>query len=65
MVKVRRSERMKSKQLLNFLTWNVPINYLEGKKVVDWRDSEISMKNELDSLNKHNICEIVDMQERK
>ncbi|GBN69463.1 Retrovirus-related Pol polyprotein from transposon TNT 1-94, partial [Araneus ventricosus] len=42
------------------LACNVPNSYLEAKNSADWQNWEFAMKNELDSLNKHQVWEIVD-----
>ncbi|GBO40069.1 Retrovirus-related Pol polyprotein from transposon TNT 1-94 [Araneus ventricosus] len=59
-IPVRRSERLKAKQMSINLACNVPNSYLEAKNSADWQNWEFSMKNELDSLNKHTVWEIVD-----
>ncbi|GBN29482.1 hypothetical protein AVEN_180609-1 [Araneus ventricosus] len=57
---VRRSERLKTKQMSTNLACNVPNSFLEAKNSADWQNWEFAMKNELDSLNKHEVWEIVD-----
>ncbi|GBN25648.1 Retrovirus-related Pol polyprotein from transposon TNT 1-94 [Araneus ventricosus] len=59
-IPVRRSERLKAKQMSTNLACNVPNFYLEAKNSADWQNWEFAMKNELDSLNKHKVWEIVD-----
>ncbi|GBN13319.1 Retrovirus-related Pol polyprotein from transposon TNT 1-94 [Araneus ventricosus] len=59
-IPVRRSERLKAKQMSTNLACNVPNSYLEAKKSADWQNWEFAMKNELDSLNKHKVWKIVD-----
>ncbi|GBN82325.1 Retrovirus-related Pol polyprotein from transposon TNT 1-94 [Araneus ventricosus] len=59
-IPVRRSERLKAKQMSTNLACNVPNSYLEAKNSADWQNWEFAMKNELDSLNKHKVWEIVD-----
>ncbi|GBM54905.1 Retrovirus-related Pol polyprotein from transposon TNT 1-94 [Araneus ventricosus] len=59
-IPVRRSERLKAKQMSTNLACNVLNSYLEDKNSADWQNWEFSMKNELDSLNKHKVWEIVD-----
>ncbi|GBN74197.1 Retrovirus-related Pol polyprotein from transposon TNT 1-94 [Araneus ventricosus] len=58
-IPVRRSERLKAKQMTTNLACNVPNPYLEAKNSADWQNWEFAMKNELDSLNKHKVWEIV------
>ncbi|GBM49558.1 Retrovirus-related Pol polyprotein from transposon TNT 1-94, partial [Araneus ventricosus] len=58
-IPVRRSERLKAKQMSTNLACNVPNSYLEAKNSADWQNWEFAMKNELDSLNKHKVWEIV------
>ncbi|GBN27635.1 Retrovirus-related Pol polyprotein from transposon TNT 1-94, partial [Araneus ventricosus] len=58
-IPVRRSERLKAKQMSTNLACNVPNSYLEAKNTADWQNWEFAMKNELDSLNKHKVWEIV------
>ncbi|GBM88941.1 Retrovirus-related Pol polyprotein from transposon TNT 1-94 [Araneus ventricosus] len=55
----RRSERLKAKQMSTNLACNVPNSYLEAKNSADWQNWEFAMKNELDSLNKNKVWEIV------
>ncbi|GBN88543.1 Retrovirus-related Pol polyprotein from transposon TNT 1-94, partial [Araneus ventricosus] len=59
-IPIRRSERLKAKQMSTNLACNVPNSYLEAKNSADWQNWEFAMKNELDSLNKHKVWEIVD-----
>ncbi|GBM32986.1 Retrovirus-related Pol polyprotein from transposon TNT 1-94 [Araneus ventricosus] len=59
-IPVRRSERLKAKQMSTNLASNVPNSYLEAKNSADLQNWEFAMKNELDSLNKHKVWEIVD-----
>ncbi|GBM62170.1 Retrovirus-related Pol polyprotein from transposon TNT 1-94 [Araneus ventricosus] len=59
-IPVRRSERLKAKQMSTNLACNVPNSYLGAKNSADWQNWEFAMKNELDSLNKHKVWEIVD-----
>ncbi|GBN40564.1 Retrovirus-related Pol polyprotein from transposon TNT 1-94 [Araneus ventricosus] len=58
-IPVRRSERLKAKQMSTNLACNVPNSYLEANNSADWQNWEFAMKNELDSLNKHKVWEIV------
>jgi hypothetical protein len=60
----RRSERLKSKQMSANLTDNIPSNYLEAKNSAEWHCWDQAMKNELDSLNKHKVWEIVSQPEK-
>ncbi|KAF8787977.1 Retrovirus-related Pol polyprotein like [Argiope bruennichi] len=57
-IPVRRSERLKSKMSAN-VVYNIPNTYLEAKNSADWKNWERAMKNELDSLNKHEVWEIL------
>ncbi|GBM40519.1 Retrovirus-related Pol polyprotein from transposon RE1 [Araneus ventricosus] len=59
-IPVRRSERLKAKQMSTNLACNVPNSYLEAKISADWQNWKFAMKNELDSLNKHKVWVIVD-----
>ncbi|GBM75164.1 hypothetical protein AVEN_110763-1 [Araneus ventricosus] len=59
-IPVRRSERLKVKQMSTNLATNVPNSYLEDKNSADWQNWELAIKNELDSLNKDNVWEIID-----
>lgn len=52
---IKRSERLQSKDLSDNLTYIVPCNYLKAKYSVNWRNLEIAMINELDSLNKQKV----------
>ncbi|GFS72969.1 copia protein [Trichonephila clavipes] len=55
-IPVRRSERLKSKLMSVHLVNNVPNSYFEAENSANWK---IAMENELDSLNKHKVWEIV------
>ncbi|GFT43153.1 histone-lysine N-methyltransferase SETMAR [Trichonephila clavipes] len=68
-IPVRRSERLKSKQMSVHLANNVPNSYFEAKNSANWQNWQLAMENELDSLNKHkfakkstavaaNVCQI-------
>ncbi|GBO14243.1 hypothetical protein AVEN_236811-1 [Araneus ventricosus] len=50
----------KAKCLSTNLACNVPNSYLEAKNSADWQNWEFAMNNELDSLNKQKVWEIVD-----
>ncbi|GFV19623.1 retrovirus-related Pol polyprotein from transposon TNT 1-94 [Trichonephila clavipes] len=52
-IPVRRSERLKSKQMSVHLTNNVPNSYFEAKNSANWQNWKLAMKNQLDSLDKH------------
>ncbi|GFW36902.1 retrovirus-related Pol polyprotein from transposon TNT 1-94 [Trichonephila clavipes] len=58
-VLVRRSERLKSKQMSVHLTNNVPNSYFQAKNCANWQNWKLAMENELDSLDKHKVWEIV------
>ncbi|GFX65244.1 retrovirus-related Pol polyprotein from transposon TNT 1-94 [Trichonephila clavipes] len=58
-IPVRRSERLKSKQMSVHLTNNVPNSYFEAKNRANWQNWKLAMENELDSLDKHKVWEIV------
>ncbi|GFT70568.1 retrovirus-related Pol polyprotein from transposon TNT 1-94 [Trichonephila clavipes] len=54
-IPVRRSERLKSKQMTVHLTNNVPNSYFEAKNSANWQNWKLAMENELDSLDKHSL----------
>ncbi|GFV84622.1 retrovirus-related Pol polyprotein from transposon TNT 1-94 [Trichonephila clavipes] len=58
-IPVRRLERIKSKQMSVHLTNNVPNSYFEAKNSANWQNWKLAMENELDSLDKHKVWEIV------
>ncbi|GFW31215.1 copia protein [Trichonephila clavipes] len=58
-IPIRRSERLKSKQMSVHLTNNVPNSYFEAKNSANWQNWKLAMENELDSLDKHKVWEIV------
>ncbi|GFU56671.1 retrovirus-related Pol polyprotein from transposon TNT 1-94 [Trichonephila clavipes] len=58
-IPIRRSERLKSKQMSVHLTNNVPNSYFEAKNSANWQNWKLAMENELDLLNKHKVWEIV------
>ncbi|GFS71350.1 retrovirus-related Pol polyprotein from transposon TNT 1-94 [Trichonephila clavipes] len=58
-IPVRRSERLKSKQMSVHLTNNVPNSYFEAKNSANWQNWKLAMENELNSLDKHKVWEIV------
>ncbi|GFY20338.1 retrovirus-related Pol polyprotein from transposon TNT 1-94 [Trichonephila clavipes] len=58
-IPVRRSERLKSNQMSVCLVNNVPNSYFEAKNSANWQNWKLAMENELDSLYKHKVCEIV------
>ncbi|GFX64212.1 retrovirus-related Pol polyprotein from transposon TNT 1-94 [Trichonephila clavipes] len=58
-IPVKRSERLKSKQMSVHLTNNVPNSYFEAKNSANWQNWKLAMENELDSLDKHKVWEIV------
>ncbi|GFX70278.1 retrovirus-related Pol polyprotein from transposon TNT 1-94 [Trichonephila clavipes] len=58
-IPARRSERLKSKQMYVHLTNNVPNSYFEAKNSANWQNWKLAMENELDSLDKHKVWEIV------
>ncbi|GFV41424.1 ankyrin repeat and IBR domain-containing protein 1 [Trichonephila clavipes] len=41
------------------LTNNVPNSYFEAKNSANWQNWKLAMENELDSLNKHKVWEII------
>ncbi|GFX99589.1 retrovirus-related Pol polyprotein from transposon TNT 1-94 [Trichonephila clavipes] len=58
-IPVRRSERLKSKQMSVHLADNVSNSYSEAKNSANWQNWKLAIENELDSLNKHKVWEIV------
>ncbi|GFT96893.1 retrovirus-related Pol polyprotein from transposon TNT 1-94 [Trichonephila clavipes] len=58
-IPVRRSERLKSKQMSVHLVNNVPNSYFEAKNSANWQNWKLTMENELDLLDKHKVWEIV------
>ncbi|GFT33127.1 retrovirus-related Pol polyprotein from transposon TNT 1-94 [Trichonephila clavipes] len=58
-IPVRRSERLKSKLISVHLVNNVPNSYFEAENSANWKNWKLAMENELDSLDKHKIWEIV------
>ncbi|GFU28992.1 retrovirus-related Pol polyprotein from transposon TNT 1-94 [Trichonephila clavipes] len=56
---VKRSERLKSKQMSVHLTDNLPNSYFEAKNSANWQNWKLAMEYELDSLDKHKVREIV------
>ncbi|GFV88157.1 retrovirus-related Pol polyprotein from transposon TNT 1-94 [Trichonephila clavipes] len=58
-IPVRRSERLKSKQMSVHLVNNVPNSYFEAKNSANWQNWKLAMENELDLLDKHKVWEIV------
>ncbi|GFY34786.1 retrovirus-related Pol polyprotein from transposon TNT 1-94 [Trichonephila clavipes] len=58
-IPVRRSERLKSKLMSVHLVNNVPNSYFEAENSADWKNWKLAMENELDSLDKHKVWEIV------
>ncbi|GFT35783.1 retrovirus-related Pol polyprotein from transposon TNT 1-94 [Trichonephila clavipes] len=58
-IPVRRSERLKSKLMSVHLVNNVPNSYFEAENSANWKNWKLAMENELDSLNKHKVWEIV------
>ncbi|GFT07253.1 retrovirus-related Pol polyprotein from transposon TNT 1-94 [Trichonephila clavipes] len=48
-IPVRRSERLKSKQMSVHLRNNVPNSYFEAKNSANWQNWKLAMENELDS----------------
>ncbi|GFX01187.1 copia protein [Trichonephila clavipes] len=58
-IPVRRSERLKSKLMSVHLVNNVPNSYFEAENSANWKNWKLAMENELDSLDKHKVCEIV------
>ncbi|GFW85427.1 retrovirus-related Pol polyprotein from transposon TNT 1-94 [Trichonephila clavipes] len=58
-IPVRRSERLKSKLMSVHLVNNVPNSYFEAENSANWKKLKLAMENELDSLYKHKVWEIV------
>ncbi|GFV73461.1 retrovirus-related Pol polyprotein from transposon TNT 1-94 [Trichonephila clavipes] len=58
-IPVRRSERLKSKLMSVHLVNNVPNSYFETENSANWKNWKLAMENELDSLDKHKVWEIV------
>ncbi|GFW08822.1 retrovirus-related Pol polyprotein from transposon TNT 1-94 [Trichonephila clavipes] len=58
-IPVRRSERLKSKLMSVHLVNNVPNSYFEAENSANWKNWKLVMENELDSLDKHKVWEIV------
>ncbi|GFT44709.1 retrovirus-related Pol polyprotein from transposon TNT 1-94 [Trichonephila clavipes] len=58
-IPVRRSERLKSKLMSVHLVNNVPNSYFEAENSANWKNWKLAMENELDSLDKHKVWEIV------
>ncbi|GFU50199.1 retrovirus-related Pol polyprotein from transposon TNT 1-94 [Trichonephila clavipes] len=58
-IPVRRSERLKYKLMSVHLVNNVPNSYFEAKNSANWKNWKLAMENELDSLDKHKVWEIV------
>ncbi|GFT09028.1 retrovirus-related Pol polyprotein from transposon TNT 1-94 [Trichonephila clavipes] len=58
-IPVRRSERLKSKLMSVDLVNNVPNSYFEAENSANWKNWKLAMENELDSLEKHKVWEIV------
>ncbi|GFW97755.1 retrovirus-related Pol polyprotein from transposon TNT 1-94 [Trichonephila clavipes] len=58
-IPVRRSERLKSKLMSVHLVNNVPNSYFEAENSANWKNGKLAMENELDSLDKHKVWEIV------
>ncbi|GFW98417.1 retrovirus-related Pol polyprotein from transposon TNT 1-94 [Trichonephila clavipes] len=56
---VRRSERLKSELMSVHLVNNVPNSYFEAENSANWKNWKLAMENELDSLDKHKVWEIV------
>ncbi|GFV83730.1 retrovirus-related Pol polyprotein from transposon TNT 1-94 [Trichonephila clavipes] len=55
-IPVRRSERLKYKQMMSVhLTNNVPNSYFEAKNSANWQNWKLAKENELDSLDKHKV----------
>ncbi|GFX30788.1 retrovirus-related Pol polyprotein from transposon TNT 1-94 [Trichonephila clavipes] len=54
-IPVRRSERLKSKQMSVHLVNSVPNFYFEAKNSANWQNWKLSMENELNSLDKHKV----------
>ncbi|GFX62251.1 retrovirus-related Pol polyprotein from transposon TNT 1-94 [Trichonephila clavipes] len=58
-IPIRRSERLKSKLMSVHLVNNVPNSYFEAENSANWKNWKLAMENELDSLDKHKVWEIV------
>ncbi|GFV04956.1 retrovirus-related Pol polyprotein from transposon TNT 1-94 [Trichonephila clavipes] len=58
-IPVRRSERLKSKLMSVHLVNNVPNSYFEAENSANWKNWKLAMENELDSIDKHKVWEIV------
>ncbi|GFX66028.1 retrovirus-related Pol polyprotein from transposon TNT 1-94 [Trichonephila clavipes] len=58
-IPVRKTERLKSKQMSVHLTNNAPNSYFEAKNSANWQNWKLVMEDELDSLDKHKVLEIV------
>ncbi|GFV77709.1 retrovirus-related Pol polyprotein from transposon TNT 1-94 [Trichonephila clavipes] len=58
-IPVRRSERLKYKLMSVHLVNNVPNSYFEAENSANWKNWKLAMENELDSLDKHKVGEIV------
>ncbi|GFV30547.1 retrovirus-related Pol polyprotein from transposon TNT 1-94 [Trichonephila clavipes] len=58
-IPVRRSERLKSKLMSVHLVNNVPNSYFEAENSANWKNWKLAKENELDSLDKHKVWEIV------
>ncbi|GFS97357.1 retrovirus-related Pol polyprotein from transposon TNT 1-94 [Trichonephila clavipes] len=58
-IPVRRLERLKSKLMSVHLVNNVPNSYFEAENSANWKNWKLAMENELDSLDKHKVWEIV------
>ncbi|GFW38485.1 retrovirus-related Pol polyprotein from transposon TNT 1-94 [Trichonephila clavipes] len=58
-IPVRRSERLKSKLMSVHLVNNVPNSHFEAENSANWKNWKLAMENELDSLDKHKVWEIV------
>ncbi|GFX91831.1 retrovirus-related Pol polyprotein from transposon TNT 1-94 [Trichonephila clavipes] len=52
-------ERLKSKLMSVHLVNNVPNSYFEAENSANWKNWKLAMENELDSLDKHKVWEIV------
>ncbi|GFU71328.1 retrovirus-related Pol polyprotein from transposon TNT 1-94 [Trichonephila clavipes] len=59
-IPVKRSERLKHKQISVHLTNNAPTSYFEAKNRANWQNWKLALENELDLLDKHKIWEIVE-----
>ncbi|GFU46544.1 retrovirus-related Pol polyprotein from transposon TNT 1-94 [Trichonephila clavipes] len=58
-IPVKRSERLKSKLMSVHLVNNVPNSYFEAENSANWKNWKLAMENELKSLDKHKVWEIV------